>query len=65
MRTEKSLRDSESEGVNIFMVNERLESALAWCKKNDIESTRLKKFNRESKKKRLEKKQNKPVAIKR
>ncbi|MBA7545304.1 hypothetical protein ES705_37670 [subsurface metagenome] len=59
--------DSGSEGVNIFMVmvNERLESALAWCKKNDIESTRLKKFNRESKKKRLEKKQNKPVAIKR
>ena len=47
------------------MVNERLESALAWCKKNNIESTRLKKFNRESKKKRLEKKQNKPVAIKR
>jgi len=31
------------------MKNERLESALAWCKKNNIESTRLKKFNRESK----------------
>ena len=32
------------------MVNERLESALAWCRKNNIESIRLKKFNRESKK---------------
>jgi len=31
------------------MKNERLESALAWCKKNNIGSTRLKKFNRESK----------------
>ena len=47
------------------MRNERLENALAWCKKNNLDSTRLKKFNRESKKKRLEKKQNKPVAIKR
>ncbi|GAH64824.1 unnamed protein product [marine sediment metagenome] len=33
------------------MINERLESALAWCKKNNLESIRLKKFNRESKKK--------------
>jgi len=33
------------------MINERLESALAWCKKNNIESIRFKKFNRESKKK--------------
>jgi len=31
--------------------NERLESALAWCKKNNIDLARLKKFNRESKKK--------------
>lgn len=44
------------------MVNERLESALAWCKKNDLESNRLKKysrlrkFNRESKKKQSKKK---------
>ena len=38
------------------MVNERLELALEWCKKNKIESTRLKKFNRESKKKRSKKK---------
>ena len=35
------------------MVNERLDRALAWCKKNNVESTRLKKFNREYKKKRL------------
>lgn len=34
----------------IIMVNERLESALAWCKKRNLESIRLKKFNRESKK---------------
>ncbi|GAI78021.1 unnamed protein product [marine sediment metagenome] len=37
------------------MVNEKLESALAWCKKNDIESIRLKKFNLEHKKKRFKK----------
>ena len=36
-------------GEYFYMINERLESALIWCKKNDIESTRLKKFNRESK----------------
>jgi len=33
------------------MINERLKLALAWCKKNNLESIRLKKFNRESKKK--------------
>jgi len=33
------------------MENKRLESALAWCEKNNIESIRLNKFNRESKKK--------------
>jgi len=38
------------------MINERLENALAWCKKNNLDSTRLKKFNRESKKKRFKKK---------
>ena len=58
MRIGQLLRDSGSEGVDIFMVNERLESALAWCKENEIESIRLerfnlKRFNREQKKKRL------------
>lgn len=38
------------------MMNKRLESALAWCKKNDLELIRLKKFNRESKKRRSKKK---------
>ena len=33
------------------MVNERLESALAWCKKNKLESSRLNLFDREHKKK--------------
>ena len=33
------------------MIDKRLESALAWCRKNNIESIRLKKFNRESKRK--------------
>ena len=37
------------------MVDERLESALAWCKKNNLDPSRLKKFNRESKKKQSEK----------
>ncbi len=41
------------------MVNERLESALAWCKKNKLKSIRLKKFNRELKRERLEKKKRK------
>jgi len=41
------------------MVNERLESALAWCRKNNIESIRLKKFNRESKRKRFKEKRGK------
>jgi hypothetical protein len=35
------------------MVNERLEVAPAWNRKNNIEEIRLKKFNREYKKKRL------------
>ena len=38
------------------MINERLETALAWCRKNKINSTRLKKFNREAKKKQSKKK---------
>ena len=33
------------------MVNERLESALAWCKKNKLRSDRLKLFDQECKKK--------------
>lgn len=37
------------------MVNERLESALAWCEKNSIDSTRLKKFNRDQKRRRYNK----------
>lgn len=45
------------------MVNERLEEALAWCKKNDLETTRLKKFNRESKKKHVRKNQNRGETI--
>ena len=58
-RIKKLLTDLGSEGVNIFMVNERLESALAWCKKNNIESIRLKKFNRGSKRKRFKEKRGK------
>jgi hypothetical protein len=45
------------------MINERLESALAWCKKNNIESIRLKKFNRESKKKHVRKNQDRVKTI--
>lgn len=41
------------------MVNERLDRALAWCKKNNIKSFRLKKFNRENKKKQFKKKMRK------
>ena len=41
------------------MINERLENALTWCKKNKINSTRLKKFNRESQKKQFKKKRRK------
>jgi CRISPR/Cas system-associated protein Csx1 len=51
MRIKRLLTDSGYKGIDIFMRNERLELALAWCKKNNIESIRLKKFNRESKKK--------------
>lgn len=46
------------------MVNERLESALAWYKKNNIGSIRLKKFNREQKKKRFKKKRGKLLSKK-
>jgi len=41
------------------MENERLESALDWCKKNNLDLTRLKKFNREAKKKRSKAKRHK------
>ncbi len=41
------------------MIDKRLESALAWCRKNNIESIRLKKFNRESKRKRFKEKRGK------
>lgn len=47
----------------MLIKNERLESALIWCKKNNIESTRLKKFNRESKKKRSKKGQDRVKMI--
>ncbi len=40
------------------MIDKRLESALAWCKKNNIKSNRLKKF-RESKRKRFKEKRGK------
>ncbi|MBA7534402.1 hypothetical protein ES705_26648 [subsurface metagenome] len=64
MRIGQSLRDSGSEGINIFMRDERLESALAWCKKNNIKSNRLKKFNRESKRKRFKEKRGKLLSKK-
>jgi len=38
------------------MKNERLEAALTWAKKNNLESTRLNKFNRETKRNRIKKK---------
>jgi len=41
------------------MVNERLEVAPAWSRKNNKEEIRLKKFNREHKKKRLKKERRK------
>jgi len=44
------------------MRNERLEEALTWCK-NNIESTRFKKFNRESKKKHVRKNQDRVKTI--
>jgi len=44
------------------MENERLEEVLAWCR-NNIESTRLKKLNRESKKKRSKKNHNRGKTI--
>ena len=37
-------------GEYFYMKKERLESALEWCRRNNVESNRLKKFNRESKK---------------
>lgn len=40
--------------------NARIEHALTWCKKNNLESIRLKKFNRESKR-RSEKKKSKSL----
>jgi len=41
------------------MENERLELALDWCKKNNLDPTRLKKFNRLNKKKRSKTKRHK------
>jgi len=41
------------------MRNERLESALTWCKKNNIESNLLKKFSQEFKKKQSKKQRRK------
>ena len=47
------------------MINERLEAALEWCKENKIDSTRLKKFNRESKKGPFKKKKSGSLSKKR
>ena len=68
MRIGKLLTDSGSRsifksGEYFYMRNEKLESALAWCKKNNIESTRLKKFNRESKKKQVRRDQDRAKTI--
>jgi len=41
------------------MINERLESALSWCKDHNLDPTRLKKFNRLNKKKRSKTKRRK------
>ena len=41
------------------MENERLESALDFCKKNNLDPTRLKKYNRLNKKKRSKTKRRK------
>jgi len=46
------------------MIDERLEPALAWCKKNKLESIRLKKFNRESKKDLFRKKRSRSLSKK-
>jgi len=52
MKTKKLLMASGFKDHNLkageyfYMINERLESALAWCKKNNLDPTRLKKFNR-------------------
>lgn len=46
------------------MKNERLESALKWCRKNNLDSIRLKKFNRDQKKKRFNKKRSKSLTEK-
>ena len=50
-RIKKLLTDSGFKGTNISMRNERLESALAWCKKHKIGSDRIDLFDREYKKK--------------
>ena len=59
MKIKKLLMDSGYKGIDIFMRNERLELALAWCRKNNIESIRLKKFNRGFKKKQFKEKRRK------
>ena len=41
------------------MINERLESALAWCKKNNLDPTWLKKYNREEKRRQSKAKRHK------
>jgi hypothetical protein len=53
MRIKRLLTDSGSKGVNIFMVNESVAAAPAWDRKNNIEEIRLKRSNREHKKRRL------------
>jgi len=41
------------------MINERLESALLWCEKHNLDPARLTKFNRLNKKKRSKMKRRK------
>lgn len=46
------------------MINERLESALIWCREHKLGLDQLKKFNRESKKKRFKEKKSRSLSKK-
>jgi len=50
--------------VKVLMINEKLEEDLTWCI-NNIELTRLRKINRESKKKHAKKNQDRVKKISR
>lgn len=52
---EKRKPGEKSKGVILTMINERLESALLWCKKHEVEN-RLKLYSQERKKKEEKKK---------